>query len=77
MTWQSGITDVGIANLRHCDRLEHVNLMGPLTGDGAIAALQGKPNLISNASARGGWLPMPGCRCSTTFRYAKNFTAPG
>jgi hypothetical protein len=45
MTWQSGITDAGIANLRHCEKLEHVDLMGSPTGDGAIEALQGKPAL--------------------------------
>lgn len=45
MTWQSGITDAGAANLRFCDRLERVNLMGSPTGDGAIEALQGKPDL--------------------------------
>jgi hypothetical protein len=45
MTWQSGITDRGVANLRFCERLEEVNLMGSLTGDGAIGALQGKAKL--------------------------------
>jgi hypothetical protein len=45
MAWQAGITDAGVANLRHCDQLEAVNLMGTPTGDGAIAALQGKPRL--------------------------------
>ena len=45
MTWQAGITDAGTANLRYCDQLEVVNLMGSPTGDGAIAALQGKPRL--------------------------------
>lgn len=45
MAWQSGITDHGVANLRHCDRLEEVNLMGSPTGDGAIEALQGKAHL--------------------------------
>jgi ankyrin repeat protein len=43
--WQSGISDVGVANLRFCDRLERVNLMGTPTGDGAVEALQGKPAL--------------------------------
>lgn len=43
--WQSGITDKGIAHLRHCDQLEDVNLLGTHTGDDAIAALTGKPNL--------------------------------
>ena len=42
MTWQRGITDIGVANLRFCDQLERVNLMGSPTGDGAIKALQGK-----------------------------------
>jgi hypothetical protein len=45
MTWQSGITDAGVAHLRACDRLEHVDLMGTPTGDGALEALQGKPRL--------------------------------
>lgn len=45
MTWQAGITDEGLANLRHCNELEEVNLMGSPTGDGVIAALQGKPKL--------------------------------
>ena len=52
MTWQSGITDAGVANLRFCDRLEQVNLMGSPTGDGAIAALQGKPTLRHFSSGR-------------------------
>src|SRR6185436_10662646 len=34
MTWQSGISDAGAANLSWCDRLERVNLMGSPTGDG-------------------------------------------
>lgn len=45
MTWQSGISDIGVAHLRYCDRLEQVNLMGSPTGDGAIEVLQGKPSL--------------------------------
>jgi ankyrin repeat protein len=44
-TWQRGITDAGVANLRFCDQLERVDLMGSPTGDGAIAALRGKPKL--------------------------------
>ncbi len=52
MTWQSGVSDAGVANLRHCDRLEHVVLMGSPTGDGAIEALQGKPNLRRFSSGR-------------------------
>ena len=43
--WQGGITDNGIANLRHCEQLEEVDLMGTNTGDAAIAALTGKPHL--------------------------------
>ncbi len=45
MCWQSGVTDLGVANLRSCDRLESVDLMGTYTGDGAIAALGAKPKL--------------------------------
>jgi len=45
MFWQDNITDHGIANLRFCDQLEEVDLLGSNTGDGAIAALAGKPNL--------------------------------
>ena len=43
--WERGISDAGIANLAACDRLENVNLLGSPTGDGAIAALRGKPHL--------------------------------
>jgi len=52
MTWQSGITDRGVANLRFCERLEHVNLMGSPTGDGAIEALQGKAKLRRFSTGR-------------------------
>lgn len=45
MFWQANITDQGIANLRLCDQLEDVDLLGCNTGDGAIAALAGKPKL--------------------------------
>jgi hypothetical protein len=45
MFWQGSITDNGIANLRFCDQLEEVDLLGCNAGDGAIAALAGKPNL--------------------------------
>ena len=52
MTWQRGITDAGVSNLRFCDRLERVDLMGSPTGDGAIDALQGKPKLRYFSSGR-------------------------
>lgn len=52
MTWQAGITDRGVANLRFCDRLEHVDLMGSPTGDGAIEALQGKSQLRRLSTGR-------------------------
>ena len=52
MTWQRGITDAGVANLRFCDQLERVDLMGSPTGDGAIEALQGKPELRHFSSGR-------------------------
>jgi hypothetical protein len=40
--WTPRISDAGVANLSFCDHLEHVNLMGTPTGDGAINALRGK-----------------------------------
>lgn len=52
MTWQSGVTDCGIANLRFCERLEEVNLMGSPTGDGGIEALQGKAKLRRFSTGR-------------------------
>ena len=52
MTWQSGITDRGAGNLRSCERLEEVNLMGSPTGDGAIEALQGKASLRRFSTGR-------------------------
>ncbi|WP_031495483.1 hypothetical protein [Bryobacter aggregatus] len=52
MNWQSGITDAGIANLRFCEHLETVDLMGSPTGDGAIEALQGKAKLRHFSSGR-------------------------
>lgn len=33
MTWQRGITDAGVANLKFCEHLERVDLMGSPTGD--------------------------------------------
>jgi hypothetical protein len=45
LCWQSGITDKGISYLASCDELEDVDLLGTHTGDGAIAALTGKPKL--------------------------------
>jgi hypothetical protein len=45
MYWQAKVTDDGIANLRSSDQLEEVDLLGCNLGDGAIAALTGKPNL--------------------------------
>ena len=65
MTWQAGITDAGVANLRFCDQLESVNLMGSPTGDGAIEALQGKPKLRRFSSGR---LVTDAGLCCITFR---------
>lgn len=45
MTWQRGISDAGVRNLKLCAQLESVNLMGTPTGDGAIDALKEKPRL--------------------------------
>jgi hypothetical protein len=42
---QAGITDAGTANLKFCEKLESVNLMGTATGDGTVEALRGKVNL--------------------------------
>jgi hypothetical protein len=52
MTWQRGISDVGMANLRYCRKLENVDLMGSPTGDGAIEALQGMEHLRSFQTGR-------------------------
>jgi hypothetical protein len=52
MTWQRGISDKGVAHLKHCDALERVDLMGSPTGDGAIEALQGKARLNYFSSGR-------------------------
>ena len=45
MTWQRGITDAGLAGLRGSERLECVDVMGTLTGNGLLEALAGKPRL--------------------------------
>jgi hypothetical protein len=52
MTWQKGISDAGVANLKCCEKLERVDLMGSPTGDGAIEALQGKRFLWSLSTGR-------------------------
>ena len=52
MYWQNGITDKGISNLRLCNQLEEVDLLGCNVGDGAIAALTGKPNLCRLKTGR-------------------------
>ena len=46
------ISDPGIANLRFCNRLEDVNLMGSPTGDSAIEAFQGKAKLRRFSTGR-------------------------
>ncbi len=52
MTWQRGISDTGVENLKYCEQLESVGLMGSPTGDGAICALIGKPKLRRFHSGR-------------------------
>lgn len=52
MTWQAGISDAGVSNLRFCEQLEVVDLMGSPTGDGAIEALQGKAKLRRFSTGR-------------------------
>ncbi|PWT90257.1 MAG: hypothetical protein C5B55_10010 [Blastocatellia bacterium] len=45
MFWQSEVSDKGILNLRFCNQLEEVDLLGSNVGDAAIAALTGKTKL--------------------------------
>lgn len=45
MSWQQGVSDSGVAHLRHCHKLESVRLMGSPVGDGVLEALRGKPEL--------------------------------
>jgi hypothetical protein len=52
MRWQDGITDAGVENLAFCEQLESVDLMGTLTGDGAIRAIAGKSKLRHFKSGR-------------------------
>ncbi|MDX1982739.1 MAG: hypothetical protein SFV51_20885 [Bryobacteraceae bacterium] len=40
-----GVSDAGLANLKFCERLERVDLLGSSAGDGVIEALAGKPHL--------------------------------
>lgn len=53
MCWHRGITDAGVSNLRFCQQLESVDLLGTQTGDGAVRALTGKPHLRRFKSGRG------------------------
>src|SRR5678816_877909 len=52
MTWHRRVTDAGLAQLKWCERLERVDVMGTFTGDGVIEALQGKASLRSFSSGR-------------------------
>jgi hypothetical protein len=52
MTWQRGITDAGAANLRFCDRLEHVDLMGNPDRRRRDRSAPGKPTLRYFSSGR-------------------------
>jgi hypothetical protein len=52
MCWQGAVSDAGVAHLARCDRLESVNLLGTPTGDGALHALTGKPDLRSLKTGR-------------------------
>jgi hypothetical protein len=71
MTWQRGISDAGVAHLRFCEHLEQVNLMGTPTGDGAIAALTGKPQLSRLATGR-----LATDAGLTQLRHVPRFTTP-
>ncbi len=48
-----GISDEGLANLRFCERIERVDLLGSNSGDGAIRALAGKQRLRHLKSGNG------------------------
>src|SRR5262249_52775689 len=52
MTWHRGVTDAGLGQLKWCDALVRVDLMGTFTGDGVIEALQGKTSLRSFSTGR-------------------------
>ena len=52
ITWAPHVTDAGLAHLAGCERLEVVDLMGTPSGDGALAALAGKPDLRKLATGR-------------------------
>lgn len=45
LCWPQRVSDAGVANLKYCDHLESVDLLGTQTGDGAINALTHKPKL--------------------------------
>ena len=45
LCWQPNVSDVGVAQLAACDRLESVNLLGTPTGDGVMEALADKSHL--------------------------------
>jgi hypothetical protein len=45
MCWPQRVSDIGVANLAACDRLQRVDLLGTPTGDGAITALTSKHTL--------------------------------
>jgi hypothetical protein len=53
ISWQQNISDTGVANLRFCDHLESVDLLGTPTGDGAVRALAGKRKLRHFKTGRG------------------------
>ncbi|MBI4890619.1 MAG: hypothetical protein HY821_08330 [Acidobacteria bacterium] len=52
MCWQGGITDAGVAHLKHCPLLESVSLMGAPVGDGLVEVLAGKAHLKRFSSGR-------------------------
>ena len=74
MTWQAGISDAGVSNLRFCDQLERVNLMGSPTGDEAIQSLQGKAKLRRFSTGR--LVTNAGLRFLENFPLLKQSAAP-
>ena len=45
LNWDRNLSDAGVENLRYCNRIEDVHLIGSRTGDATIRALAGKANL--------------------------------
>ena len=69
MCWAPHISDAGVANLTFCDHLEDVDLLGTPTGNAAIHALTGKPELRRFKTGR--LVTDAGSRCCTAFPHSR------